>query len=93
MEALAVPQGRATIGGMSKDKKKPGRGGPATGRSPFVAVFARVPPPLAQALEGYRNTLRPKPTATAVVVAALEDFLQAKGFWPPPDLSQLAGPG
>jgi hypothetical protein len=71
------------IQGMSqkKDKKNPGR--PATGRTPSVTIFSRVPPPLAEALEAYLDSLRPKPSTTAVVIAALEDFLQEKGFWPP----------
>jgi hypothetical protein len=65
--------------GKGKGKKRVGR--PSTGRTPTVTIFARVPPALAEALEAYLDSLRPKPTTTAVMIAALEDFLQAKGFW------------
>jgi hypothetical protein len=65
-----------------KGKKGKGRGRPSTGRTPTTTIFARVPPPLAEALEAYLEGLRPKPTTTAVVIAALEDFLEAKGYWP-----------
>jgi hypothetical protein len=34
-------------------------------------------------MEAYLDSLRPKPTTTAVVIAALEDFLQSNGYWPP----------
>jgi hypothetical protein len=79
MHATAV----TTIGRMSKDKKKkPGR--PATGRTPTETIFARVPPELADALNRCLKSLRPKPNTTAVVIAALEDFLASRGFWPPP---------
>lgn len=61
------------------------RGRPATGRAPTETVFARVKPELAAALNAYIKSLRPEPKITAVVVAALEDFLASKGFWPPPD--------
>jgi hypothetical protein len=83
-EGIAMNSGAATIDRMAdKDKKKrPGR--PATGRSPSVTVFARVPPPLADLLEAYLDSLRPRPTTTAVVVAALEDFLAARGYKLPP---------
>jgi hypothetical protein len=70
------------IQGMSQKKDKKPRGRPATGRTPSITIFARVPPQLAEALEAYLDSLRPKPSTTAVVIAALEDFLQAKGFWP-----------
>lgn len=70
------------IHGMKDKKPKKTRGRPATGRSPSVTIFARVPPQLAKAFEAYLESLRPKPSSTAVVIAALEDFLQGKGFWP-----------
>ena len=82
MTATATP---VRIGGMSEKKKKQGRGRPSTGRTPTSTIFARVPPPLAKALDVYLDSLRPKPTTTAVVIAALEDFLQAKGYWPLPN--------
>ncbi len=48
------------------------------------ALNARLPDPLADALEAYLASLRPAPTATAVTLVALEEFLERKGFWPPP---------
>jgi hypothetical protein len=69
----------ATIDRMGKEKKKRGR--PATGRTPTETIFARVPPELSQALDNYLESLRPQPKTTAVVIAALEDFLAARGFW------------
>jgi hypothetical protein len=80
LEELAMVAATTKIHGMSKDKK--GRGRPATGRTPSVTIFARVPPALSEALDAYLESLRPKPTTTGVMIAALEDFLQAKGFWP-----------
>jgi hypothetical protein len=82
LEELAVIAFADKIQCMREKKDKKGRGRPATGRTPSVTIFARVPPQLAEALEMYLNGLRPKPSTTAVVIAALEDFLQAKGFWP-----------
>jgi hypothetical protein len=38
---------------------------------------------LSEALEAYLDTLRPRPTTTAIMITALEDFLAEKGFWPP----------
>jgi hypothetical protein len=47
------------------------------------AINARLPDPLADALEAYLASLRPAPTATAVTLVAIEEFLERKGFWPP----------
>jgi hypothetical protein len=67
------------------DRQGPEREGPRPTIDrphPGDDLFARVPPPLAEALGAYLESLRPKPTTTAVVIAALEDFLEDKGFWP-----------
>lgn len=76
-----------TIPDMAK-KKPNGPGRPATGRKPTITIYARVRPELGEALEAYLASLRPRPTGTAVLEAALEDFLQGKGFWPPPQTKQ-----
>jgi hypothetical protein len=85
-----VAQIADTLPGMTKKNNKPGgktggkkRGRKPTGRTPYVTVYVRVRPELAKALEDYRSSLRPKPTQNAVAETALEDFLTAKGFWPP----------
>ncbi len=52
------------------------------GRQRGVAVMVRLPPELAEAIEAYREGVRPHPTMTGVVVTALEDFLAAKERWP-----------
>jgi hypothetical protein len=63
---------------MAKKRKPPKRTGEA------LSVY--LPPPLLAALDRYLSSLRPAPTKTATVRAALEDFLKAKGFpaGPPP---------
>jgi hypothetical protein len=38
---------------------------------------------LLEALERYIATTRPRPTTTAVLVAALEEYLASRGEWPP----------
>lgn len=41
--------------------------------------------PLMAALESFIHQSRPHPTKTSVIEAALEDFLAARGLWPPPE--------
>ncbi len=41
-------------------------------------------PELHDALKQYLASIRPTPDKSATLRAALEDFLEAKGFWPPP---------
>lgn len=45
-------------------------------------------PELQDALDRYIASLRPSPSYTGVAAAALEDFLRARGFWPPPQASE-----
>jgi hypothetical protein len=79
---LATANCGSTIPDMAKKKtNKPGR--PSSGRTPTTTIFARVPPDLGKAIDDYLDSLRPAPTLTAIVRVALEEFLQAKGFWPP----------
>lgn len=40
--------------------------------------------PLLDAVESLVETTRPQPTITSVIVAALEEYLAARGAWPPP---------
>jgi hypothetical protein len=72
--------GVGTIAHMAKKKSK--SGGEKPNRSPSYTVFARIPPELGEAFEAYISSLRPKPTATAVLQVCIEEFLKEKGFWP-----------
>lgn len=47
------------------------------------SVFARIDDAIGEALDAYLKAQRPRPTMTAVLETALEDFLRAKGFLPP----------
>lgn len=71
----------ATIGVMPK--KKDSSDGKKPNRTPAVTIFARIKPRLGRALEDYINSVRPRTSTTAVLEAALEDFLSVQGFWPP----------
>lgn len=42
-----------------------------------------LPESLQQALEDYVGYVRPATSKTAVLKAALEDYLERQGFWPP----------
>jgi hypothetical protein len=76
----------ATMPGMAK--KKSDKADKAQGRSPSYTVFARIAPELGEALDKYLASIRPKPTTTAVVETALEDFLAKAGFWKPPEQAE-----
>ena len=39
---------------------------------------------LLDAVEQLVETTRPQPTVTSVITAALEEYLTARGLWPPP---------
>lgn len=65
--------------------KKRSGGKRPQGRSPADIIFARVPPPLRSAFRAYLASQRPAPSHTSAVIVALEEFLQARGFWPPPE--------
>ena len=54
------------------------------GRRPHKPLYIRAEPGLAKALDRYLDSLRPRPSRQAAVVAALEDWLRREGFWPPP---------
>lgn len=43
-----------------------------------------LPPKLRDALNSYISHTKPKPGKSAVLRAALEEFLERAGFWPPP---------
>ena len=75
-----------TIDGMAKNKSKSGpAAAPEPERKPQVAISLRMSKQLAEALDAYVHSLRPEPFTTSVLKTALEDFLAAKGFWPPAD--------
>lgn len=46
-------------------------------------VVFHVEQALMDAMIAYRQSASPKPSLTAALVAATQDFLRAKGFWPP----------
>lgn len=75
---------------MAPNKKKPGRrpdpnSKRATGADrhtqPRKAFHA--PQELFDAMERYIADTRPQPTEAASLRTALEEFLTARGFWPP----------
>jgi hypothetical protein len=55
--------------------KKPKRTG--------VPVYAYVDPELRHALDRYLEETRPNPSLTSALEVALEEFLKARGYWPP----------
>ncbi len=70
-----------TLPRMGKQKPQGGSAAPSRGKK---VIYATVPAPLAEALERYIKTIRPRPDKSAVVEAALEDFLASQGHWPSP---------
>jgi hypothetical protein len=62
--------------------KKPRAGGKPKGRTKSYTVFLRIETQLGEAFEDYLKSLRPSPTMTSAFEVALEEFLQARGFWP-----------
>ncbi len=60
-----------------KQAQKPNRTGKAT------SFYMRDK--LAAALEAYLDSLKPRPSAKGAIELALEEYLERKGFWPPPD--------
>ena len=76
---------------LSVTKKRPGRPkDPESKRSqgqdrhtkPRLAFHLEQE--LLDALERYRSATIPRPGKSPILVAALEAFLVARGFWPPP---------
>jgi len=65
---------------MSKQAK----GGRPAPRRPTKTVFVRLAAELAEAVEAYLASLRPRPTLTGLVGVALEEFLERRGCWPRP---------
>lgn len=76
----------ADPGGTMLDMTKKSKPKQTQGRSPNYTVFARIEPTLGKALEEYLGKVRPKPTVTAVIEAALEEFLAKAGYWPRDDV-------
>jgi hypothetical protein len=75
---------------MSTSKKKPGRRpdpdskrskGEPRHRNPRKAFHAS--PELFDAMAAYIAATKPLPTDTQVLITALEEFLEKRGFWPP----------
>jgi hypothetical protein len=79
---LEVSDAGSKMPGMDdKKRKKPGR---PPGRKTSATVYARVDPELEGAIDAYIQAQRVQPTQTAVVIVALQEFLEKEGFWPPP---------
>lgn len=71
---------------MAKRKKQDGEPVPdRERRSDHVAVLVRLPVRLAEAFTAYRTSQRPPPTATAIMLLALEEFLVREGVYQPDD--------
>lgn len=68
-------------------KEKPKRGRPQ-GRRQTVSLYARVDPDLAQVWNDYVESLRPKTSSNSMIELLIEDYLRAKGLWPPPPAEQ-----
>jgi hypothetical protein len=68
---------KSTISAMAT--KKPAQAKP----NKKHVIYATVPQALREALEAYIDKTRPHPDKSAVVEAAIEDFLRSQGFWPP----------
>ncbi len=71
-----------TMKDMARPKKTPGEQQSAKPR-PGYPVFARLDSELGAALDRFFAAQRLKPTLTTVIEAALKEFLQKEGFWPP----------
>lgn len=74
--------GTVTIERMA-GKKKPSA--TKQNRSPASIIYVRVKPKLGDALQKFLDSLEFEPTQTAVVSQAIQEFLERKGFWPPPN--------
>lgn len=77
------------LGTMSTNKKPGRRPNPDSKRQQGVSRHTKprkafhAAPELFEAMADYIASTRPQLTDTQVLTTALEDFLQAKGFWPP----------
>ncbi len=78
-----MASGSVTMPDMAKDQPNR-RGRPRVPRKEPVVFYARGTTAHGRAIEAYLASLRPKPSTTAVILVALEEFLERKGFWPPP---------
>lgn len=76
--------------GVADAPKKTGgkRGRPPSDRPLRNHVGVKLPDDLAQALDAYLHSLDVEPGSPAVMRTALEEFLEQRGFWPPPTEDQ-----
>jgi hypothetical protein len=65
---------------MGQRKRTSGKGGGH--RHPRESFH--LPDDLRAALVRFVNDTRPRPSKSAVMVAALEQYLESRGYWPPP---------
>lgn len=63
----------------SGESRGPGR--PPAEKPRVRRLSVRLRPDLADSLAAFLASLRPQPSETSVIEAALEDYLQGKGFW------------
>lgn len=74
---------------MAKRKPKPEESQPvpATAKRPNrtgLPLHIYLPKQLREAFDTYIESLKPKPSATSAAAVAIEEFLEKRGFWPPP---------
>jgi hypothetical protein len=64
-----------------RGKKRQGR--PQNEIPPEPSISVRPTPEIRVALDDYLASVRPRATLSAVLLDALETYLQAKGYYPP----------
>lgn len=84
MSAMFAPTVPGEADVPKKDQSKPAPGRPPADPPKGKRMSLRLRADLDESLTAYLDSLRPRPTDTAAIEAALEDFLRAKGFWSPP---------
>lgn len=84
----------STIEYVARPKKdKGGSKGSDSKPRPGYPIFARVKDELGVVLDKYLEDQRPKPTVTAVIETALEDFLRSRGYDVPSAPKKNGGDG
>src|SRR5262245_30383182 len=85
LPAIPLANGVRVVGKKQSPKTaKTGRGRPRAEKPKDRRIGFRLRADLAEGLDAYLASLRPRPTDTSVMEVALEDYLRGKGFWPPP---------
>lgn len=63
-------------------KKKP-KGDEESNSPSSYTVYVRIDPALGEAFDAEIKTMRPKPSARAVVEMLIEEWLKSRKAWPP----------